>query len=254
MSELLTTADLLVAGLQLPPLDESPHPTPPGTCCALTGQPISVGYPRSAMTTDATNEFLDHFRGDVHGWVSDNAARCYKNSDPKRGNVTARTCLVFEDGTYYWPMISAESAAKQGRPCWSALVRQVWPVRKGQRMMAILTTDMKRRLWPRARVGILGERTPIYYHDADTCFSGVMMVDWDALLLVLGWVEQAYQAGFVKRSIRRSLWRQMTTAEEVGLRQTQDMERFLSCWRGKPAFMVAVLIAQKELEEGGSDD
>jgi hypothetical protein len=61
-----TPADFLVCGLNLPPLVTEPQPVPTGTECAITGQPITSGYPVAEMVTEATAEFLDCFRGGVH--------------------------------------------------------------------------------------------------------------------------------------------------------------------------------------------
>lgn len=89
-----TPADLLVEALRLPPLSTPPEKIPGGGWCAITGQPITCGYRVSDVTTDATSEFLDTFHGDVHGWVSESAARCYKNADPREGNPTARSFFI----------------------------------------------------------------------------------------------------------------------------------------------------------------
>lgn len=249
MTDFLTPADFLAHGLGLGPLSTPPQPVPPGTTCAITGQPINVGYPVADMVTDATNEFLDCFRGGVHGYVSDAAARCFKNSDPKKGNPTARAAMIFEDGTYYNPLISRDSAIKNERPCWSELVRDVWPVRAGQRLLIILTTDMKRRLWIRSRVGTLGARTPVFYYDSETAGNESLLIDWSRLVECLDAVEEVYTAGFVKPSIRECLWRQTKAVEEVGFAQTRASERAMQGWRGTPEFQVATLIAQKHQEE-----
>lgn len=58
----LTPADLLAEGLALPALATPPQPVPERTCCAITGQPITQGYPVADMVTGATAEFLDCFR------------------------------------------------------------------------------------------------------------------------------------------------------------------------------------------------
>jgi hypothetical protein len=200
------------------------------------------------MMTGATAEFLDCFRGGIGGWVSDAAARCFKASDPRKGNLGARTVLIFEDGDYYNPLIAREQAVIQGRPCWSELVRQVWPARAGQRVLIILTTDMKKRLWIRARVGMLGNRTPVLYYDAATAGNEVLLIDWPRLIECLDTVESVYSAGFSKAAIRESLYTAGKIAQTAGLTATQRMESQLMLWRGTPEFQVATLIAQKKGE------
>lgn len=248
IQDFMTPADFLARGLCLGPLDLAAVAVPAGTHCAITGQPIEAGYRVADMVGDATAEFLDCFRGGVGGWVSESAARCFKNADPRKGNVTSRTVMIFEDGTYYNPLIAREQAEVQGRPCWSALVRDVWPARAGQRVLIILTTDMKKRLWIRARVGTLGNRTPVLYYDGKTAGNEVLLVDWLRLIGCLDCVEGVYSRGFPKEAIRDSLYRASKIALNVGMLATMNMEQRLAVWRGTPEFQVATLIAQKREE------
>lgn len=251
----LTPAELLVRGLRLGPLATPPVPVPPGTNCAITGQPLDAGYPVADMVTAATAEFLDCFRGGVDGWVSENAARCFKNSDPRKGNPTARSVLAFDDGTCYLPLIARESAREQGRACWSDLVRAVWPARRGERCLVMVTTDNKKRLWIRARVGQLGERTPVLLYDADTGVNEVLLVCWPILVDILNVIEEVYGLGFAKAAIRASLYRHTLALEATGLAETRRYERALAVVRGRPEFAVAALIAQREKNtQGGEGD
>ncbi len=244
-----TPADLLVRGLALPPLPQEPQTVLAGTCCAITGQPITAGYPVADMVTGATAEFLDCFRGGVDGWVSEAAARCFKSADPRSGNPCARSHLVFADGTYYGPLISRESAQVQGRACWSDLVRGIWPARQGEQCLIVLTTDTKKRLWIRARVGALGSRTPVLVYDAGMALDQVRLLDWPALLDCLDLVEEVYSGGFPKQAIIDSLYGLTKAIEQVGLAQTRAWERLLNVCRPRAEFAVAVLIAQKRERE-----
>lgn len=246
----MTPADYLVRGLQLAPLDTPPEVVPEGAHCVITGQPIGQGYPVANMVTGATNEFLDCFRGGVGGWVSEAAAICFKNADPRKGNPTARACMVFEDGTYYNPLISRESAATQdGREAWSDRVREVWPERQGQRALIILTTDMKRRLWPKARIGALGSRTPVLCYDAQSAGAEVQLIDWARMLACLDLVEEVYTARFTKGAIRECLWHNWNVAQALGIWPTREYERGLAGWRGSAEFWMAALIAQRGTDE-----
>lgn len=252
-----TPADLLAQGLRLPPVAEPAYPLPPGTTCSITGQPIDRGYRVADMVTDATAEFLDCFRGGVGGHVSEAAARCFRSANPRLGNPCARPVLVFADGVAYMPTIARESPATLPRclteagvtverPCWSELVRRVWPARRGQMCLGILTTDTKKRLWIRARVGALGPRTPLLVYDAATGVNEVLTLDWERLLQCLELVEDAYTAGFPKAAIRSSLY---GAVKKVGLAATRRFEKALAPWRGRPEFTVACLIAQKQKQE-----
>lgn len=242
-----TPADLLAHALALPPLDTPPAQLAPGACCAITGQPIQEGYrvmDRSLhLVGQATTEFLDNFRGGIHGHLSDAAARCIRAGQP--GSLLHRSLLVFEDGTVHLPLINLASAAEQGRPCWRTLARAVWPARQGQRCVVILTTDTKRRLWPRARVGTLGSHTVLLLHDPESNTSNLLAVDWPRLLTCLDLVEQVYGLGFSKTSVRVSLYGQTRAVQMVGLTETRRLDRALAAWRDQPEFTVALLIAQR---------
>jgi hypothetical protein len=243
----LTPADLLAKGLNLEmPDGYEMQQLPPGTTCAITGQPITQGYPVRKMVTDATAEFLDAFRGGVDGYVSELAGRCLKNADPRKGNPTARSFFFFENGPYHSPLISRESAQKQGRACWSDLVREVWPERQGQICLVLVTTDNKKRLWIRARVGALGGKTPVMLYDAELALNEVRLIDWPKLLECLNIVEDVYTAGFGKDAIREGLFSSAKGLKENGFTMTRELENTLKSWRSAPEFLMAVLIAQKK--------
>lgn len=239
----LTVTSLIAGTHKLPPFPVPARDLPDGATCALTGESITLGYSLGDVTTDATNEFLDTFRGLGGGFVSESVARCFK-AHPKNG-CQILAFLAFEDGTLFQPLIARESAGSTGRPCWSDLVRDVWPARQGQRMAAILTTDTKKRLWPRARVGCLGPSTPIYLHDGDTHVSAPLRVDWPHLISVLDLVEDVYSLGFSKRTIRASLLQDYARARQVGFGACRALEARLHVHRGSPEFAVALLIAQR---------
>ena len=241
---MLTVPDLLVRGLDLPPLDIPPVPVPPGTRCAMTGVDISSGYPILSLVSDATAEFLDTFRGHPGGYLCESAARAFKAQ-----RLTSRNAFIFADGTSFQPFISRNSANKDpGRPCWSDLVRDVWPSRYGQECYIMLTTDMKKRLWPRARVGVLGHATALYLYDSGLSAAGTRFLDWPALLGCLDLIEDIYTAGFVKENIRFSLWSYYKMVQEVGIGQTREWEAELEGWRQRPEFDAALMIAQKREE------
>jgi hypothetical protein len=234
--------------------------------CALRhcGRVLTVGYAVTDITTDATNEFVDTFRGDPSGLVCADCAALF-TVDHNLG-----AWLIFDDGTCFNPLISRQSAADlllpsdpdtpkpdvkrpskidrfaMARPCWSDLVRDIWPAHEGQNLVCLLTTNTKKRQWPRARVGPLGSSTPIYFHDGAD--EATRSIDWAKLLTALNLVEEAYAAGFSKDSIRANLMMQTKAAHAAGLTTTARMERAIQCWRTAAEFTPALLIAQKPPE------
>ena len=236
----MTPSDLLVSGLKLPPL-EAALIYCEGAVDAMFGTPIEYGYPVQSITTDATNEYLDTFRGQPCGYVSDNTARAFKTWN--LGSV-----LIFEDGTCYKPMISRESAMTQSRACWSDLVHAIWRKKQGQNCLCILTTDTKKRLWPRARIGPIGAATPVYLHDGDSNLSECVSLDWGDWAETLATVEAVYTLGWSKSAIRLGLTVDWKRAQLHGLSHTAALERDLAAQRARRDFLPALLIAQRGLE------
>jgi hypothetical protein len=233
---MMTVADFLVCGLglELPPeLD---------TGCAITGEHITEGIPWGRVIPSSTGEYLDLLHGMALPYMSLSAAAAFKGS----WNMGSR--LIFEDGTHYHPLISAESAATDGgRPCWSDLVHQVWPARQGQRCVCIVTDDFKKKIWPRATVGALGGNTPVYLLDAKRHVSRNLSVNWPTLIATLDFVEKVYVAGFNKRAITDGLLSDYKSFS-ADPRTAMDFEQRLTALRPTPEFAVSVLIAQKKEE------
>ncbi|HET6382640.1 MAG TPA: hypothetical protein VFJ58_04545 [Armatimonadota bacterium] len=240
----------LAAALALPPLPEPAVPLPPGSVCAMTGVPITAGYPISAITTEATNEFMDTFRGHPTGYVSEAVARCMKGSNPRAGMKINGSHAIFErpggNLESFKPLISSAAAAEQGRPCWRDLFVNEFHSRVGRRCLLLLSTDTKKRLWPRASVGALGDHTPVYIYDSGYSLAGVSYLSYTTILSALTIIENAYTAGFSKRGILSLLFNETKTVNAIGLKATLEFERALMSIRALPEFLFALLIAQKE--------
>lgn len=223
-------SDFLFAALRPDALPKPPQSFETSQSDAITGETFTRGYPVSAITTNATNEFLDTFRGHSDGFVSEKTARVFKVA-----NIGA--WLIFKDGNgfeCFKPMISRESAREQNRPCWSDLAREVWPSRHGQNVLCLLTTDFKKRLWPRARIGALGNATPVFFYDSANCAGGNLFLNWQALIRVLDCVEPIYEAGFSKKAIFNNLYNEQKPIAANGFHDTMRWERELSKLRDSP--------------------
>lgn len=120
MREFLTPADLLARGLGLGPLPAPPEKTPVGAVSCISGKPLTLGYRAADFVTGSMTAPLDTFGGSLAGWISDAEARMFRNAAPSQGALTTRQVMVFEDA-YYRPLVSRESAAKEGHSggCWS---------------------------------------------------------------------------------------------------------------------------------------
>lgn len=244
----LSPADILTKALNLPDLAKPPMIFPTLRYDAVFGQPIRRGYAVMDVTTSATTEFMDQFHGCPDGWIADTTARCYRSKAPDDRAPLGRIALAtiaFADGALWNPVINLASATPT-RPTWRDLVRALWPARAGQQCVMILTTDPKKRLWPRAQVGVLGAHTPVLVHDNEIGVSRILWVDWPQLLTALDMVEQVYRAGFSKPAIRESLWLGRQAVQHNGILATRRLEEHLAAWRACSEFTIAVLIAQKE--------
>lgn len=234
-----TTADFLVFGMELPPLD-SPPVSIMTTHCALTGIPIEIGYRAMEIIPAAAGEFLDLLPGGVNGYLSENAARAFKRT----WNLGSR--VIFEDGTHYHPLIARDPKHPE-RPIWSDLVREFWPARQGDNVLMILTTDVKKRVWHRARIGAIGETIPVFIYDvAGWGLASVQVINWPVLLKTLQTVEDTYSLGFTKNYIRYSLLSQQSLVQKLGLYQVMNLDKILRPLRETPEFAMAVIIAQKK--------
>lgn len=235
-----TTADLLLRGMGWVPLDTPPQTCPAPQHCALTGAPITQGYPVMEIIPASTGNYLDLLPGGVAGWLSEPAAICYSNDF----RIGAR--LIFEDGAMFYPLIdaAAAAAATPPRPCWRDLVRDELPERLGQRHICFLNTDYKKRVWTKAPVCTVGASMRWYVYDTSRGVAGVQTVALSLLRATLALVEEVY-AAYPKPRIERGLWDARRPAG-VSWAQMRQWERALHASRPTPEFAVSILIAQKE--------
>lgn len=236
----LAPADSLAKAIALPPISNiSPVDLPEGSVCVLSGQPIRRGYRVMDVVTSANTEFLDQFAGQVEGYVSENAALCYRAGAPTtksrvNGRMVANACakshLAIElQGGEVWyvsPAIDPNTAIKNNTLTWSEAVRYAWRDYAGHRAFIIMTPDFKRRLWPYARAGVLGEETPVYLLNKTYNLDGLQKVNWPELVETLNIVERFYNKGYSKDAIRNSLLQAPNTlTEKLG---TEGLEPMLN--------------------------
>lgn len=257
MPALVTVSSLLTAALDLPALPDAPEAISGGSLCEVRncGRPIAAGYRRRSVISDATGEYLDSFPAHTR-WVCEACARVMKAQAPHGNYLMGRAWWVFADGAKWDPLLSRPAAREAGRACWSDLVRALWPARAGREGVLLLTTDGKKRTWPLARVGCLGERTPVMLHNTKAglgaVHSGTLVVSWPRLLECLGLVEEAYSRGIARHHILSGAWG-AGAAKGIGLAEAGRWERELRPWRAAPEFAVAVILMQRREETHGTD-
>lgn len=229
-------------------LDEPPGDVPTGTHCVMSGEPISLGYAVRDVISSNAGAPLDMVYGvGMAGYMSPDAATVFRCTS-HIGSV-----LAIEGEPGLRPLISRESAAAGERPCWSDLIRDVWPRYAGRRCVCVIATDFKKRVIHRAQVGVLGDEQPVYVLDANAHLDGNVALRWNVLLEVLSDIEQIYDAGFSKRSISSTLWREFNKAQQVGMDKVAAMERRLDMLRQMSEFLPALIVAQRSVI-GGSNE
>lgn len=235
---------LLAFWLGVPSLPDPPQPAPVGATCAVTGRPLTVGYPLHELATSERSWILDTFPGGIDGWVSEPVARLLKGRGPRAAvNVDRSHALV---GGQYWSPVLSRASATPERPCWSDLVRTLWPTYAGQRCLLILTTDPKKRVWPQARQGTLGANTPWRVYAPEYGLDGVFWIDWPRFLDVLDLVEEAYALGVPKAALVSGSWR---TVPRTRAALATQLRLFRSIAAVSPILRaLAVVIAQKPAE------
>ena len=229
----------LCMNLQIPDKLSDRIETGLDTVCCITGERITEGIPWKYVIPSSTGEYLDLMHGMTFEYMSLDAARAFKGSS----NMGSR--MLFSDGTGYHPYIASSSADKSERTYWSALVREVWPERSGQECAVIVTSDFKKKIWPRARVGTLGVNTPVLLYDTDRIELRNLTIDWGRLVTVLDFVEEVYTLGFTKRAIAEGLFCDYGAFSDNVL-LALEYENHLKSVRPTAEFAVAILIAQKE--------
>ena len=235
-----TVADYMVAGMNLPALDLALEDAPSGARCAITGIEIERGYPTWKVIPPTVGDFSDLFPNGIGSYISESAGRAFK------GSWNMGSWILFEDGVGYHPLINRAEAEAQGRKSWSAVVREIQRERAGQKAVIILTTDPKKRLWHRARIGSMGGAMQVYIHDGKLNISQSCPINWAEMVNVLELIELIYEQGFSKRAIANSLPSEWKATERVGIQETLRLERQISPLRNTDEFLMALLIAQKE--------
>lgn len=209
----------------------------------MYGEELQVGYPTSSALSTATGEFLDLLPANT-GWVSENVARALK------GMWNAGSVVALADGTYYHPLLSRESAQKQGRPCWSDLVREL-STKIGQSGVLLLTDDYKKRIWPMARVTVVGAHTELCVY-AESILGNVA-VAWPRLHATLDQVEaiaRECQAALGKawimttrRALRESFF-EHSLIKALGALRVRELEVLVAPLRDTNEFRIALIIFQ----------
>lgn len=148
-------------------------------------------------------------------------------------------------------VISLESVVLDKRP-WLTIIREIATMPPDTPVNAVLTTDVKIRLWPRSRVCTVG-RFGLYVHCPDYDISQHIDCNLNDLLKIIDLMLPVLTAGFAKASIWYGLYRDYA-------RMTRNIDS-APAWEGEfqklrrnASFLPALLMAGVTKEVKKSND
>lgn len=201
----------------------------------LSGEAVTV----SSIDNSAFSERHESFRL-ISKFVCMPCAWMYGAGRSKPGNFFSTTDK-FEQA-----VISLESVVKGKRP-WVEILREASVMPKDTECTGVLTTDVKPRLWPRARLATVGN-FGLFVHAPDYDTSHWVDFDLFDMLRIVDLVTPILALGFAKASLYHGLLRDFQRFTK-NPQQVIDAELAISELRKSPAFLPAILVAGVTKEE-----
>lgn len=210
------------------------------TCGAgIDGDAVAI----SEIDSKAFSNHSESFRfGGTHVCIA--CAWMYGMGKGRPGNYIA------VPGCFEQTVISLDSVVLDKRP-WLTVIREIADLPPETPVSAVLTTDVKIRLWPRARLATIGN-FGLYVHCPDYDISQHIDCDLRDLLKIIDTMLPIMRAGFAKASIWYGLYRDHARMTK-NLDCAPEWESRLQQARGNPAFLPALLMAGITKEEKTND-
>lgn len=137
-------------------------------------------------------------------------------------------------------VISMDSVVASKRP-WAIVLAELAGLPKATPVTGVMTTDVKPRLWPRARTATIG-RFGLYIHCPDYDVSEWRNFDLSECLGIIEAISPMLAAGFSKASLWFGLFRDYTrTAKSIDAAWAWESQ--LITLRASPAFLPALIAA-----------
>lgn len=208
--------------------------------CGVCGQPSDQAWARTEILQKTTSNTTVTFPFNTDAICE----YCVVMWECGRANPWNRGLLAIP-GRVWFPLI-AENAeiSSPDRPTWANALRSLNPALP---RVVVLTTDFKKRVWPRARIS-QGDTLSLLLHDTSRGISDNRDCSLSKLLSVLDFVEEVYTLGFSKASIESGLFSVQKQVAKVGWAKTAELEKQLQALRKLPELVPATLIAQKKPE------
>lgn len=217
------------AGCPDHPYTEEPTAAPCATCGTMTDKGIALAQ----IETPTTSGHADLFRfGTRH--VCPACAWLFAAGKGKPGNYIAA------GSSFEYAVISLESVVEDKRP-WLDILRSIAELPADTPVAGVMTTDVKPRLWHRARAATIG-RFGLYLHCPDYDVSEWRSFDLMDCLALIDTITAPLSSGFAKASIYHGLLRDYARASK-DMAQAFAWEAEISAHRHLPHFLPAIIAA-----------
>ena len=217
------------AGSSPPPYDAAPA----AGHCATCGTETTAGVSLDQIETPTTSGHADLFRfGSQH--VCPGCAWLFAAGKGRPGNYIAYGQRL------EYTVISLESVVDDKRP-WLEVLRDVAALPAQTPIAGVMTTDVKPRLWHRARLASVGQ-FGLLIHAPDYDVSEWRSFDLAECLSIVDAMLPALHAGFAKQSLYFGLLRDYARASRQ-LDQAIAWEKTLRPLAASPAFLPALIAA-----------
>lgn len=208
--------------------------------CGICGGTEGPFYRGQDLCSLSNAVFLEVFHG-IDTPLCVYCTSLYKAQNPRTNNNGSKAMCVI-DGKGGFPVIARDSAAKFDRPCWTDIVKEA-PI--GTPCVIILSTNTKKRVWPIAAEGFIGNNTPVTISDNDLKLNTTIFIDWVDMLKDLQIVEGFIDRGLTKTALFYTLINTLKFPDGWDANSILEAEAVMSKIRAKKHAPFVQLIAQK---------
>ena len=206
--------------------------------CATCGAPLEMGVHHKRINSPTFSQHADYFRYSNHVCVA--CAWLYGLGRARPGN------FLVVGNRVWWPVISPDSETDD-RPTWMRAFREASRMEARLPVTGVITTDVKPRLWPRARVASVSA-FGIYVHAPEYDVSEWVEFDLARLIDAVDEIRHALKMGFSKTDVFLGLWRNFKRMKQWG-KEGVEVEKKLSALRHEAYFVPALVAAGVKKEE-----
>lgn len=217
------------------------------TLCAMTGLPIGEGGAVAAkdVLKGEMGNVVDFLKAPDSLWVSPSSALVLSQQRIFHRSFIALVSPDEQDARLLWPTMAVDpTSPQQERPLWCEALLALAEQYLGYRCIIVCKDEPKSRLWPRARQGVIGTSTPLYFSDAELSYADLLFIDVleakRQMLLIESWLDK----GYTKTAIRTGTL--VAPADRV--HETLAIQREVEAMRHTSEFLLAWRVARAEKE------